>query len=216
MWENDSGNYVIMHPAHPDPLVIKMTHKPAWSRTEFSLVLPDTDSPIVRFVHGGHKRPHNDGSKPGEGYLELDTLVSARFDSFYILDVAVGAVLIAAMLEARSNRQQAPAPSTPRSMFSQAQNTTVIPTFAAPPVSAVLPAKLVVKPGDGKKLVKVEKRGNNEVDLEKQKKELDHTTRGLLKGVFWGLRAVVWILGILANALARLIILLSESISGKR
>ena len=75
---------------------------------------------------------------------------------------------------------------------------------------------LVVKPGDGKKLVKVEKRGNNEVDLEKQKKELDHTTRGLLKGVFWGLRAVVWILGILANALARLIILLSESISGKR
>jgi len=123
--------------------------------------------------------------------VEVDTGVAAQIDSFYIVDVAICAVLIVALADEKTKN---------------------IERFEAPPMSASLP----VSP-KGKKAVKAVKVEEMEVDLEsqssfadkKRKSSLPAPTKGALNVLFLAFRFVVWALTVTVNAAASIIIWVS-------
>ncbi|RAL67844.1 hypothetical protein DID88_008570 [Monilinia fructigena] len=113
LWDDDTKKFYLRHPAVSTPFLIAINSSPAWSRVEYTLEHPELPHNLVRLVR--------DGS--GTGFLEVDTGVAARIDAFYIVDVAIAAVMLAAMDEEKRmhiERFEAPPaapvqPDTPRS-----------------------------------------------------------------------------------------------------
>ncbi|KAI9648630.1 hypothetical protein NHQ30_003268 [Ciborinia camelliae] len=113
LWDDDTKKFYLRHPAVSTPFLIAINSSPAWSRVEYILEHPELPHNLVRLVR--------DGS--GTGFLEIDTGVAARIDAFYIVDVAIAAVMLAAMDEEKRmhiERFEAPPaapvqPDTPRS-----------------------------------------------------------------------------------------------------
>ncbi|APA09853.1 hypothetical protein SS1G_05918 [Sclerotinia sclerotiorum 1980 UF-70] len=89
LWDDDTKKFYLRHPAVSTPFLIAINSSPAWSRVEYTLEHPELPHNLVRLVR--------DGS--GTGFLEIDTGVAARIDAFYIVDVAIAAVMLAAMDE---------------------------------------------------------------------------------------------------------------------
>ena len=177
VWDDDSKQYYLVHPAMATPFKFQITSLPAWSRVEYTLEHPELPQNLVRLVRDG----------AGGGFLEVDTGVAARIDCFYIVDVAICAILIVAISEEKSKN---------------------VERFEAPPMAFPTPPKSAKK-----KSVKVEEM---EIDLEsqssmsdkKEKSNLPAPTRGVLKLLFLTFKVVVWALTLLVNTVAGLIICL--------
>lgn len=104
VWDDDSKRYYLVHPAVSSPFLIDVASSPAWSRVEYTLEHPQLPHNLLRLVR--------DGS--GGGFLEVDTGVAAKIDCFYIVDVAITAVMLVAIEEERKRhveRFDAPPPS---------------------------------------------------------------------------------------------------------
>ncbi|KAG9231908.1 hypothetical protein BJ875DRAFT_468266 [Amylocarpus encephaloides] len=104
VWDHDSQRYYLVHPAMQTPFVITISSSPAWSRVEYSLEHPELPRNLVRLVRDG----------AGSGYLEVDTSAAARIDAFYIVDVAICAIMLVATEEEKKNNIEhftAPPPS---------------------------------------------------------------------------------------------------------
>ncbi|KAI1486277.1 hypothetical protein F5X96DRAFT_689117 [Biscogniauxia mediterranea] len=92
VWDGDSGNYFLVHPALATPFCVTVERSPAWSRTEYTVEHIESAQPLGRLTRDG----------TGEGWMELDTLVAGRVDSYYVLDVAACALLLVAHLDEKN------------------------------------------------------------------------------------------------------------------
>ncbi|KAK3362671.1 hypothetical protein B0T25DRAFT_12315 [Lasiosphaeria hispida] len=86
VWDADSGNHFLVHPALAMPFCVTVERNAAFSRTEYTL--EHLESP----VHLG--RLTRDGT--GAGWLEVDTSIAAKVDAVYLVDVVVAALVLVA------------------------------------------------------------------------------------------------------------------------
>ncbi|QSZ29497.1 hypothetical protein DSL72_004011 [Monilinia vaccinii-corymbosi] len=191
LWDDDTKKFYLRHPAVSTPFLITINSSPAWSRVEYTLEHPELPHNLVRLVR--------DGS--GTGFLEVDTGVAARIDAFYIVDVAIAAVMLAAMDEEKRMH---------------------IERFEAPPAAPV-------QPDTPRSKRKSFLRGEQmELDIESQEspkykmlptKEKDKDKEKVpgLCGLLWMMvRAMVWTVKMTVKAMAAIIIGLSKCLSKKK
>ncbi|KAI0008676.1 hypothetical protein F4779DRAFT_421261 [Xylariaceae sp. FL0662B] len=105
VWDEDSQNYFLVHPALATPFCITVERNPAWSRTEYTVEHIESPQHLAKLTRAGS----------GEGWMELDTLVAGRVDSYYVLDAAVCALLLVAHLDEKNVlvEQFEPPPAAP-------------------------------------------------------------------------------------------------------
>ena len=196
VWDEDSKHYYLVHPAIPTPFIVSITSSPAWSRSEYTLEHPELPRNLVKLTR--------DGS--GSGFLEIDTAVASRIDCFYIVDVAICAVMLVAIEEEKTRN---------------------IERFDAPP--SIAPMSPIGSPkGKGKrdwgrkeskKDVKLEEfemdlESQNSVNLKKEKKE--EKVPGFF-GLIWMLmKCMVWSLVMCVKAFAKIIIFISKCLTRRK
>lgn len=204
VWDEDSKKYYLVHPAIPTPFVVSIHSSPAWSRVEYTLEHAELPHNIVRLVR--------DGS--GSGFLEIDTAVAARIDCFYVVDVAICAIMLVALAEEKTRnveRFDAPPSIAPMSPMSPARSTSW----------AMLPGKgkdkKPKKEKKGKKEVKIEE---FELDLESQNSVKDKTDKqkeekipGCLGLIWMMIKCFLWTITMFFKALAKIIIFLSRCLT---
>ncbi|CAG8953079.1 hypothetical protein HYFRA_00003274 [Hymenoscyphus fraxineus] len=111
VWDVDSEKYYLVHPALQTPFVVCISSSPAWSRVEYTLEHPELPRNLVRLVRDG----------AGTGFLEVDTSSAARIDAFYIVDVAICAIMLVSTEEEKKHHIEhfeAPPSIAPRSPHS--------------------------------------------------------------------------------------------------
>lgn len=116
VWDEDSGNHFLVHPALATPFCVTVERSPAWSRVEYTLEHHESPQHIAKLTRDG----------TGGGWLELDTGIASKIESFYLVDVAVTALLLVAAADERKNPMA----------FAAAESTFEPPP--APPTAAVL------------------------------------------------------------------------------
>ncbi|KAL2257403.1 hypothetical protein VTK26DRAFT_218 [Humicola hyalothermophila] len=86
VWDADSGNHFLVHPALAVPFCVTVERTPAYSRTEYTLEHLESPAHLARLTRDG----------TGKGWLEVDTAVAAKVEAVYLVDVAVTALLLVA------------------------------------------------------------------------------------------------------------------------
>jgi len=86
VWDADSGNHYLVHPALAMPFCVTVERHAAYSRVEYTL--EHIESP----VHLG--RLTRDGT--GAAWLEVDTSIASKVDAVYLVDVVVAALVLVA------------------------------------------------------------------------------------------------------------------------
>lgn len=106
VWDDDSDSHFLVHPALATPFCVTIERSPAWSRVEYTLEHHESPQHVAKLTRDG----------AGNGWLEIDTGIASKIESFYLIDVAVTTLLLVAAAEDRKS----PA--------------AVVETFEAPPV----------------------------------------------------------------------------------
>ncbi|KAK0391719.1 hypothetical protein NLU13_1218 [Sarocladium strictum] len=151
VWDDDTSTYFLVHSALQKPFFISIERSPAWSRTEYTLEHTESPQHLAKLTR--------DGS--GGGWLELDTGLASKIDSFFILDVAVSALTLVAFLDEKNSPAVA------------------IESFEAPPVLQEPPK---VKKNQRKESRKSRKKVEEfEIDLESQDDSLGKGSGGSTK-----------------------------------
>lgn len=88
VWEGDSGNYFLCHPAMRTPFLISITTTPDTSTMKYMLEHTEFQRDIVTLVRDA----------TGGGFLEIDTSCVTQIASTCIIDVAVSAIMLVAIL----------------------------------------------------------------------------------------------------------------------
>jgi hypothetical protein len=91
VWDDDSRSHFLVHPALATPFCITIERSPAWSRTEYTLEHHESPQHLAKLTRDG----------TGQGWLEVDTALAAKIESFFIIDVAVTALLLVAASDER-------------------------------------------------------------------------------------------------------------------
>ncbi|KAK4128097.1 hypothetical protein N657DRAFT_3478 [Parathielavia appendiculata] len=94
VWDGDSGNYFLVHPALAMPFCVTVERHPAYSRTEYTLEHLESPVHIARLVRDG----------TGQGWLEVDTGIAGKIEAVYLVDVVVAALVIVAHLDGRGKK----------------------------------------------------------------------------------------------------------------
>ncbi|KAI1288976.1 hypothetical protein F5Y03DRAFT_71529 [Xylaria venustula] len=215
VWDEDSANYFLAHPALATPFCITVERSPAWSRTEYTIEHIESPQHLGRLTRDG----------TGEGWIELDTLVASRVESYYILDVAAAALLLVARLDEKNVlvEQFAPPPAAHLRAVEEEER-----HFAPPPGSTFLRGS-----GDKKGKSKKKKRGRFEVfeiDLESQtsslggkldvresdREKLPGTTRTVIKLLGFAFKCVIWALTLAFKAAMAIIVGLTKCITSEK
>jgi hypothetical protein len=195
VWDEDSKKYYLVHPAVSTPFVITISSSPAWSKVEYVLEHEQSPRNMVRLVRDG----------AGSGIMEVDTGVAAKIDCYYIMDVAVCAVLLVAITEEQKNH---------------------VERFEAPPVPA--PNSPVPKSSKNKKAkdrkdrdksVKSAKIEEFELDLESQdssmkdkKEKADKEKVPGFFGLIWMLvKCLAWSVTVIVKGLAKVVIAVAKA-----
>lgn len=92
VWDEDSSSNYLVHPALAAPFCITVERCPAWSRVEYTLEHHESPRHLAKLTRDG----------TGSGWLEIDTSVASHIEAYYIIDVAVAALLIVSASEERS------------------------------------------------------------------------------------------------------------------
>lgn len=218
VWDEDSQNYFLVHPALATPFCVTVERNPAWSRTEYAIEHIDSPQHLARLTRDG----------TGEGWLEVDTLVAGRIDSFYLLDVAVCALLLVANLDEKNTRVEQFEPPPPS---------------LQPPATAHLRDSLLSRMsgrssdgGSSKKKKKTRRDGKAghgrleefEMDLESQtsslgkqlevrnRGKLPSTTRTVIKLISFAFKCVIWALTLAFKALVAVVSGLSKCLTSEK
>ncbi|OTA98007.1 hypothetical protein M426DRAFT_326319 [Hypoxylon sp. CI-4A] len=207
VWDEDSQNFFLVHPALATPFCITVERNPAWSRTEYTVEHIESPHHIAKLTRDG----------TGEGWLELDTLVAGRIESYYILDVAVTALLLIAHIDEKNvvmERFEPPPPAhlrgTPDSRRSSASRLSKFGRKAT-----------------GQKRSRIEEL---ELDLESQasslggklnikdkdKENLPGTARTVLKLLGFGFKCVIWALTLAFKAFMAIVVGLSKCLTSEK
>ncbi|PNY25352.1 Uncharacterized protein TCAP_04711 [Tolypocladium capitatum] len=105
VWDEDTAAHFLVHQALATPFCVTVERSPAYSRTEYTLEHHESPRHLAKLTRDG----------TGGGWIEVDTGIASKIESFYIIDVAVTALLLVAAADDRN----APAP---------------LETFSPPPV----------------------------------------------------------------------------------
>ncbi|WQF87280.1 hypothetical protein CDEST_12294 [Colletotrichum destructivum] len=107
VWDEDSGSHFLVHPALATPFCVTIERSPAWSRVEYTLEHHESPQHLAKLTRDG----------TGSGHLEVDTAIAAKIDSFFLVDVAVTALLLVAVADEKNTRietfEPPPAPQEP-------------------------------------------------------------------------------------------------------
>ena len=192
VWDEDSKRYYLVHPATSSPFRVSIHSSPAWSKVEYTLEHAELPHNLVRLIRDG----------AGSGFLEIDTAVAAKIDCFYIVDVAICAIMLVAVAEEKAR---------------------YVERFEAPP--SLVP--MSPKSTSSKKWKRESKREKDmkmeefEMDLEsqtsvKEKKEKQKDKVPGFFGLVWMLlKCMVWTLTISCKGLAKIIIFISSCLTRK-
>lgn len=217
VWDEDIQNYFLVHPALATPFCITIERNPTWSRTEYTVEHIESPHHIAKLTRDG----------TGEGWMELDTLVAGRIDSYYILDVAVCALLLIANIDERNVLVEQFEPPPPAHLRSSTSN----PDFRRSSSSRLSGKILGVSSSSSKKQSR--KRGRIEeleLDLESQasslggklnikdkdKERLPGTARTVLKLLGFGFKCVIWALTLAFKALMAIVVGLSKCLTSEK
>lgn len=191
LWDDDTKKFYLRHPAVSTPFLIAINSSPAWSRVEYTLEHPELPHNLVRLVR--------DGS--GTGFLEVDTGVAARIDAFYIIDVAIAAVMLAAMdeekrmhierFEAPPQHVQSDTPRSKRKSFLRGEQIEMDIESQKSPKYKAVPTK------------------------EKDKKEKEMVP-GFCGLIWMMVKATAWVVKITAKAMAAIVIGLSKCLTKQK
>ncbi|TLD27315.1 hypothetical protein PspLS_04527 [Pyricularia sp. CBS 133598] len=96
VWDDDTGNHYLVHPALAMPFCVTIDRNTAWSRTEYTLEHLESPQHIARLTRDG----------TGNGWLELDTGIASKVDSVYIVEVAVAALMLVAHGDTQFTRSE--------------------------------------------------------------------------------------------------------------
>ncbi|RDW73194.1 hypothetical protein BP6252_07101 [Coleophoma cylindrospora] len=187
VWDEDSQKHYLVHPSLTTPFIVSINSSPAWSRAEYILEHSELPHNLVRLV-----------TDATGGTLEVNTAVAARIDCFYIVDVAVCALMLVAISEEKDKNYD---------------------RFEAPP--SIAPNSPKPDKGKGKKSPRIEE---FEMDLESQdsvkaakEKESPKKSRNCILSMLWGMiKCIVWILTTVIKCLAAIIIGLSKCLTSKK
>ncbi|KAI6784661.1 uncharacterized protein J7T54_006707 [Emericellopsis cladophorae] len=195
VWDDDSDSYFLVHPALATPFCVTIERSPAWSRVEYTLEHHESPKHLAKLTRDG----------TGGGWIEVDTGLASKIEAFYVVDVAITAL----MLVANADERNQPAPIEP----------------FEPPPSLSPPAALIGAPPPAHKKNKKSLFGSKkpqmeafEIDLESQddsvRKEsknkvkvregidkLPFVIRAPLKVVKGLFKAFIWVLTILFKCL---------------
>ncbi|KAK2597014.1 hypothetical protein N8I77_012888 [Diaporthe amygdali] len=94
VWDDDSGNHFLVHPALALPFCVTVERNPAWSRTEYTLEHVESPQHLARLTRDG----------TGSGWLEVDTGIASKIDAVYLADVAVAALMLVAHADGEFSR----------------------------------------------------------------------------------------------------------------
>ncbi len=202
VWDEDSQKYYLVHPALSTPFVCSITSSPAWSRVEYVFEHSQLPRNLVRLVRDG----------AGSGFLEIDTAVASRIDCFYVVDVAICALMLVAIADEKTKnveRFDAPPSIAPMSPMS-------------PKLGSSKKSKKTDKKADKKAEKKSVKMEEFEMDLESQnsvslktykQKEKDEEVPG-----FWGLiwmltKCFFWMIGLIFKGMWKCMVLVAKGLT---
>ncbi|OHW93273.1 hypothetical protein CSPAE12_08222 [Colletotrichum incanum] len=193
VWDEDSGSHFLVHPALATPFCVTIERSPAWSRVEYTLEHHESPQHLAKLTRDG----------TGGGYLEVDTAIAAKIDSFFLVDVAVTALLLVAAADEKNTK---------------------IETFEPPPVprEPVGGERRLSKREEKKRAAAAARRGKMEefeIDIESQDSsfaKLEQAGKEARDGLPWPLRALfkvvaglfkclVWFLTLGFKALAAIV-----------
>lgn len=86
VWDDDSASHYLVHPALATPFCVTIERYPNWGRVEYTLEHHESPNHLARLTR----------DSTGVGYLEVDTGLASKIESFFVLDVAVASLLIVA------------------------------------------------------------------------------------------------------------------------
>ncbi|KAH7155868.1 hypothetical protein B0J13DRAFT_497140 [Dactylonectria estremocensis] len=92
VWDEDSSNHFLVHPALATPFCVTIERSPAWSRVEYTLEHHESPQHLAKLTRDG----------TGSGWLELDTGIASKIESFFMVDVAVSALLLVAAADEKN------------------------------------------------------------------------------------------------------------------
>ncbi|KAK7430921.1 hypothetical protein QQZ08_002449 [Neonectria magnoliae] len=92
VWDEDTGNHFLVHPALATPFCVTIERSPAWSRVEYTLEHHESPQHLAKLTRDG----------TGGGWLELDTGIASKIESFFLVDVAVTALLLVAAADEKN------------------------------------------------------------------------------------------------------------------
>lgn len=92
VWDEDTSNHFLVHPALATPFCITVERSPAWSRTEYTLEHHESPQHLAKLTRDG----------TGGGWLEVDTGIASKIESYFIIDVAVTALLLVASADEKN------------------------------------------------------------------------------------------------------------------
>lgn len=103
VWDDDSGNHFLVHPALAMPFCVTVERNPTWSRTEYTLEHVESPVHLARLTRDG----------TGTGWVEIDTGIASKIDAVYLADVAVAALMLVAHADGEFNRVEVFEPPPP-------------------------------------------------------------------------------------------------------
>ncbi|KAF5491879.1 hypothetical protein CGCS363_v011011 [Colletotrichum siamense] len=107
VWDDDSSSHFVVHPALATPFCVTIERSPAWSRVEYTLEHHESPQHLAKLTRDG----------TGAGFLEVDTAIASKIESFFIVDVAVTALLLVAASDEKNSKVETfeppPAPREP-------------------------------------------------------------------------------------------------------
>ncbi|ROT39706.1 hypothetical protein SODALDRAFT_255546, partial [Sodiomyces alkalinus F11] len=190
LWDDDTSSHFLVHPALAAPFRVTVDRFPAWSRVEYTLEHHESPRPLARLTRDG----------TGAGWLEVDTTVAAHIDSFFIVDVAVAALLLVAAGDERGVHVEAfEPPPLPPSMLAGGDGARHSDSSSSTSSSRRSGGKKPKAKGGGKKWGGRPRVEEMEMDLESQDgggfAKLEQVTNETRRKLPWPLRIAFKVLG---------------------
>ncbi|KAF5025643.1 hypothetical protein F66182_2249 [Fusarium sp. NRRL 66182] len=92
VWDEDSAHHFLVHPALATPFCVTIERSPSWSRVEYTLEHNESPQHLAKLTRDG----------TGSGWLEIDTGIASKIESYFIVDVAVTALMIVASADEKN------------------------------------------------------------------------------------------------------------------
>ncbi|KAK8075177.1 hypothetical protein PG997_009840 [Apiospora hydei] len=222
VWDEDSRNYFLVHPAVATPFCVTVERNPAWSRTEYTIEHIESPQHLCKLTRVG----------TGEGFLELDTGVAGRIEAYYILDVAVCALMLVANLDERNTTHVEhfePPPPLIKAPSSAHLRDSLMSRLSGRPSNENLGGSIHSKKNKKKKGKAGRHRFEEfELDLESQasslgkqlevrdRDKLPGCTRTVIKIVSFAFKCVIWTLTMIFRTLVAIISGLSKCLTSEK